>query len=374
MAKVVIRVTVLPDTHSGEDIFLMGSFNNWLPDDRQFRLTPLSGNRYTITLPSFQHDPVTFRYNRGSWNTLECNAQGRLSNLRVLATSEDAVLEHTIEAWRDDFPASTASPQVQVLNDAFYIPQLAVHRRVWLYLPAEYATSQQRYPVIYMHDGQDLFDEANSRARTGPVEWEVDETIDASQTPSIVVAVERDAQRRLQECAYKPITGVDNPLGKDYIDFIVHTLKPFVDHHYRTLPGSRHTSIAGSSLGGLVSLYAALQYADVFGNAAVFSPSFWLDGEQVKRHIDAMPETQREKISAQRYYFYAGGRETRTRENGERIKMDEDLLDFVAHFRNKLSGNVQVMIDPEGRHGPWHWKEAFKWFYKELSNSQHKES
>ena len=124
-----------------------------------------------------------------------------------------------------------------ILSDAFDMPQLGRARRVWLYLPPDYESNpERRYPVLYMHDGQNVFDEATSYAG----EWGVDETLDAMHAAGelsvIVVAVDHGVERRFDE--YSPWNNAQygGGEGDEYVDFLVETLKPYVDAHYRTLP------------------------------------------------------------------------------------------------------------------------------------------
>lgn len=174
-------------------------------------------------------------------------------------------------------PGHTVSGTVFVQHDV-YSPQLGNRRSVWLYLPRDYATSGRRYPVIYMHDGQNLFDEATSFAG----EWQVDETLErlASDGPSaIVVGVANGGATRMNE--YNPFyhRRFGPGAGDLYLAFLSQTVKPAIDREWRTLPDPAHTFIAGSSMGGLISLYAILRYPHVFGGAGVFSPSLQLDDD-----------------------------------------------------------------------------------------------
>ena len=195
----------------------------------------------------------------------------------VLATVLAAALPGATAA--DNIPAaakaSTALPGVSLLPQAIEIPGLARKRQIRLYLPPGYATSNKRYPVLYMHDGQNLFDDASAYAG----EWKVDETLTAlskeGKLELIVVGIDNGGEKRMTE-----LNAWDNPEfgageGRAYTDFIVKTLKPLVDARYRTLPGRADTAIMGSSMGGLASQYAITQYPQVFGKAGVFSPAYW---------------------------------------------------------------------------------------------------
>ncbi|HEY8599168.1 MAG TPA: glycogen debranching protein GlgX [Thermomicrobiales bacterium] len=147
-------------------------------------------------------------------------------------------------------------------------------RDLKVYLPPSYAEGDRRYPVIYMHDGQNLFD----RATAFNEEWHVDETMEALAAEgieAIIVGIPNMGPERLDE--YSPFIDERHGggRGEDYLAFITGTLKPYVDASFRTLPDAEHTGMLGSSMGGLISLYAFFRYDDVFGFAGAMSPSLW---------------------------------------------------------------------------------------------------
>src|ERR1700680_1042692 len=172
---------------------------------------------------------------------------------------------------------STAQPNVYVLPTPFVIPDLNRERTVRIYLPPGYTHGKRRYPVLYMHDGQNLFDEATANAAG---EWGVDEKLNALAKSrglkGIVVGIDHGGAERSHE-----LNSWDNPEfgkgeGAQYLSFIVDVLKPWIDQHSRTLRDRRHTMIMGSSMGGLISSYAISRYPQVFGGAGIFSPAYWL--------------------------------------------------------------------------------------------------
>ena len=157
-------------------------------------------------------------------------------------------------------------------------------RRAYVYLPTMYeADPDRRYPVLYMFDGQNVFFDEDA---TYGKSWGVADYLDYTDTPLIVAAVECNAganNERLVE--YPPYRFDDKQYGhfdgkgKDTLNWFVHEFKPYIDANYRTEPDRAHTFIGGSSMGGLMSLYALLQYSDVFGRAAALSPSLWVAPE-----------------------------------------------------------------------------------------------
>jgi predicted alpha/beta superfamily hydrolase len=166
-------------------------------------------------------------------------------------------------------------------------PELRNERDVFVYLPPSYAASGRHYPAIYMHDGQNLFDDDLSFAGA----WHVDETMErlaAEGIEAIVVGVANIADARLDE--YSPYTDpkLGGGRGRQYVRFLVETLKPQVDAQFRTRREAGATAIAGSSMGGLISLFALLHRPDVFGAAAAMSPSLWFASEAMLETVRAM--------------------------------------------------------------------------------------
>lgn len=153
-------------------------------------------------------------------------------------------------------------------------PQLGNRRDLLVYLPPSYGCDERRYPVLYMHDGQNLFDEALSFAG----EWQVDETMErlsAEGREAIVVGVPNMGHDRMLE--YGPFAEGSSQPGRadSYLAFLAETVKPLIDTTLRTLPDQANTGVAGSSMGGLISLYAFFRRPEVFGFAGVLSPALW---------------------------------------------------------------------------------------------------
>lgn len=165
-------------------------------------------------------------------------------------------------------------------------------RDLLIYLPPQYDHEpERRFPVLYLHDGQNLFDAATA---FGGQEWGVDETAErlilkGSIEPLIIVGIYNTGDARIDE--YAPTVDPRQKRGGKadaYGRFLVEELKPFVDHHYRTLAGPEFTGLGGSSLGGLVSLYLGLKYPQVFSRLLVMSPSVWWDHAMILRYVQAL--------------------------------------------------------------------------------------
>jgi predicted alpha/beta superfamily hydrolase len=266
-----------------------------------------------------------------------------------------------LPGWSDEPPApakpGTAQPNVHVLPTPFLIPGLNRERTVRIYLPPGYEQSTRRYPVLYMHDGQNLFDEATAHAG----EWGIDETLNelakSRGLELIVVGIDNGGAERIHE-----LNARDNPQfgkgeGEQYTAFIVEVLKPWIDQHYRTRADRRHTAIMGSSMGGLISSYAISRYPQVFGKAGIFSPAYWL-APQVFADTEARPPPPAERI-----YFYAGG--------SEDLGVVPDMERMVALLRRHglPATNLAVRVNPVGRHNESAWRAEFpravEWLFRD---------
>lgn len=363
--KVKVQVVNNCLSFVGSPCFLAGNFNAWSPNRDFVGLLPVIGEKLHIELENVCEGDLELKLTRGDWKTVQADRNGDLSVPFEVHVDRDMEVTLLVEAWRDEFPESTASSQVQLMDEAFFFPRLNQHRRVWVYLPADYKNSDKRYPVIYMHDGQNLFDELTAVGRSGPIEWRVDETIDEATAEAIVVAVAHPDTYADRENEYLlfPKDGVAEPKGRDYLADIVVELKPYVDRKYRTLSDTAFTAMGGSSLGGLLSLYAGLLYPEVFGTLAVFSPSIWTGREQLFATLTRMGSQKKQFIDLQRYYFYAGGKEIRKNVGLQGNSMVQDMLDFTEQFRKHTVAELKIDIDPVGKHGALYWQKAFSRFY-----------
>lgn len=340
-----------------DTFFVAGTFTNWNPGQQRF--SKVNGN-YISILENLKPGKHAFKFTKGSWNTVECDAAGKDIPDRELNIYNDTVISCTVVNWKDAAVASplvhTASANVRLMDSAFFMPALNKHRRIWIYLPPDYNSSRKHYPVMYLHDGQNVFDEAH--APFG--EWGVDECMDSlfqKDKPScIVVAVENGQMDRMSE--YNPFwftwkrdndTVVFEPKADAYLQDIVTVLKPHIDKKYRTLPGKEHTITAGSSMGGLISYYATIKYPAVFGKAGIFSPAFW-----TAAGIDSLTAEIAANLTT-KYFFYMGGKEGGT--------YVEDMKRICSMLGKKSSCLIYSVIDPAAEHKEKYWRKWFAEFY-----------
>lgn len=183
-------------------------------------------------------------------------------------------------------------PGRRCAHDAFPSARLDHARTVTVHLPPGYDRDPaRRYPVLYLHDGQNVFDDA--RAAFG-VSWRAADTADRLThagriRPLILVGVDNTPARLDEYAVWRDDGQHAGGRGDDHARFLVEELKPFIDREYRTLPGRAHTGVAGSSLGGLASLTTAWRYPDVFSTCGILSPSLWWAKERVLTELRHHP-------------------------------------------------------------------------------------
>ena len=235
-------------------------------------------------------------------------------------------------------------------------------RNVDVWLPPGYFTDEaksRRYPVLYVHDGQNVFDPGSSFIG---VDWGVDEAMtrliaEKKVQEAIVVAVwntpkrlsEYMPQRAIERASeadldamFKPVK--EKPLGDAYLKYLVSELKPAIDARYRTLPGRVHTSIMGSSMGGLISLYAICEYPDVFGGAACLSTAWTVAGGVTVRDVEkALPDPKTHRI-----YF-----------------------DFGTETKDGRYEPLQASVDLQMKQAGY--KEGTNWITKSFPGEEHSE-
>ena len=349
--SVVFKLGKYPVKHNNDTAFLSGNFNNWNPGNSAYKFLLTNENSFELilNLPAGQY---AYKCTRGNWGKVECLANGKDVSDHSFQISADTTIEINIEAWRDDFaPVSkmhTASKQVHIMDTAFFIPQLNRNRRIWIYLPEGYSKTKRHYPVMYMHDGQNIFDAYTS----GFGEWGVDECLDSlikkGKPACIVIGIDNGPKRFIEYNPYE-FRQYGKGEGDQYLEFLVQTLKPFIDKQYRTLSSKENTIIAGSSMGGLISYYAMLQYPGVFGKAGIFSPAFW-----TVPIIKTVTNTLAGKMDG-KFFFYMGGLE-----GGTYITDMEEVQEILGRNSRAM---IYSVIDPESSHNEQAWRKWFAEFY-----------
>ncbi|MGG9972484.1 alpha/beta hydrolase [Ferruginibacter sp. SUN002] len=352
-------IFVITDPLGGDssEYYMASNANGWNPKDDRYKFTKAPNGKISLVCYFDKGTDLEFKFTKGSWESVECDKGGADIENHRIKTRSDVFWGYEIKDWKDAYRKHTASTNVRILDTAFFIPQLNRKRRIWIYLPKDYTFTHKRYPVLYMHDGQNLFDALTS----GYGEWGVDECLDTLQANGnpacIVIGIDNDGANRMSEYnpyefTYKGIN-IETTFGAEgdlYIDFLIQTLKPFIDKQYRTLSGKENTIVAGSSMGALISYYAMLKHPNVFGKAGVFSPAFW-----TAPAINNLTDSIGNKVSG-KMFFYMG-----EQEGDDDLKLMNNIKEDIAA---KSSVMIYSVIDPEGKHNEAAWRKWFPEFYK----------
>lgn len=306
----------------------------------------------TTTLPNH----IEYKYTRGSWQEEELDTFGSKTSNRIVNKSMDEVVDF-VPRWLKDGKSfdSRFLPIIETVHDNFEIPQLNKTRKVRILLPHDYYNTDERFPVLYLQDGQNLFDKYAPFGN-----WAIDEKLavlsEYNKGNLIIVAIDHGETQRINE--YSPRENIKLGIGHDegtkYLNFMCDTLKPYIDQHYRTRPEPENTGVGGSSMGGLISLYAGIQHADVFGKLMIFSPSLWIYPEI---YNDALRD---DALAGTKIYLFAGGRESQT------------MLTNIHRLQHQIHKNpnkilLNLVIDPNGTHSESRWStefpEAIEWLF-----------
>jgi predicted alpha/beta superfamily hydrolase len=251
----------------------------------------------------------------------------------------------------------TATDNVQVLPYQFVMSKLDRQRSVRLYLPPSYHNSEKRYPVIYMHDGQNLFDDMT--AFSG--EWGVDESLNLLAEKQgievIVVGIDTDPDFRMNELSPWENKRFGEAQGKQYMDFVVEVVKPYIDTNFRTQSDRLHTAIMGSSMGGLITHYAIHAYPEVFSKAGIFSPSYWYSQD-----VFSFSKLTKAQLDARLYVMY-GDKE------GDGMIADTAKMQRQLRQQGHPKKNTQFKRVPNGEHNEQLWRtefsEAIQWLFQQ---------
>lgn len=252
---------------------------------------------------------------------------------------------------------STVTDNVQELPYQFVMNGLDRQRTIRLYLPPSYQSSEKYYPVVYMHDGQNLFDDMTAFAG----EWGVDESLNQLAKKQglelIVVAIDNGAEFRMNELSPWENKRFGEAQGKQYMDFIVEVVKPYIDNNFRTKTDRLNTAIMGSSMGGLISHFAVHAYPKVFSKAGIFSPSYWYSQD-----VFSFTQFTRAQLDARLYVMY-GDKE------GDGMIADTDKMQQQLKQQGHPRKNTMFKRVPNGEHNEQLWRtefsEAIQWLFQQ---------
>jgi predicted alpha/beta superfamily hydrolase len=334
-------------------VYVVGNFNNWVTEQSRFQMRRIAHGRFVFTFPFDFVLPtrLDYKYVRGGWENQELDNFGNTTDNRVLENPQ-GIINDFVARWSNYGLTFTPSflPKTQVVSPAFYSPELKKSRRVVALLPHDYAQqTEKRYPVLYLQDAQNLFDD---HAPFG--NWSIDKKLavlaEKGMGDIIVIAVDHGGDTRINE--FLPPTKnakLGHSEGRKYVKFLAKTLKPHIDTQFRTLTDRLHTGIGGSSMGGLISIYGGLIHPEVFGRLMIFSPSLWAVQNAPFAAIRFF------KPIPTRIYTYAGGKEG--------VNVVPNVKNFQKAIQTQGFDDTKIgfklVLDPQGLHNERRWGEEF---------------
>ncbi|MBL7775694.1 MAG: alpha/beta hydrolase [Saprospiraceae bacterium] len=345
----MLTLELITPADDARPVFLAGNFNGWATKDERFRMKKIAEGRYLYAFsePLPASEPLEYKYIKGGWEGEELDADGHTRMNRRMEVPKGKVTD-VVPRWKkhSDWYDPAFYPDIRILSKRFPLTELRRRRRISILLPWDYDASAKRYPVLYLQDGQNLFEDG---APFGT--WGVDKQLAAlaqkGKGDFIVVAIDHGGKERIKEYAPYDSPKWGEGLGREYAHFLTETLKPYIDEQFRTRPEREHTGIGGSSMGGLISVYAGIMFPKAYSKFMIFSPSLWVTPRVYREPFQfaAFPATK--------IYLYAGGKEgAGMLSNAERFK---ETIEKTG------AGRVQfrLEIDPEGRHQEARWGQEF---------------
>lgn len=265
-----IEIRVISILSSDQKVFIVGNkpeLGNWNPD--KISLSKINDSTWSKIFEFKIGETIEYKLTLGSWEEEALDKSGKVPENFVYKVTGDTILIFKIGHWGKVHLNITGQITGEVRYHKQFEGRSVLPRDIIVWLPPGYdSLSDKYYPVLYMHDGQNIFDPSTSSFGS---DWQVDEVTDSlirvkSIQGIIIVGIKNTKERGQEYNHTKP--------GYAYINFIIEELKPFIDMTYRTLPDCNNTSVCGSSSGGLISFIMGWEYPDVFSKSACFSPAF----------------------------------------------------------------------------------------------------
>jgi pullulanase len=365
-------------------IFMASQMSNWSPGDERYKFTAQSDMRWRLHLTKemLHGSPSTieFKFTRGSWDLEELNAdftvpgnkQLPMLDAASIKPGEPPMIEYTVLAWSDTSPNAKSrhvGDEYRSVQAAGNLRRLQVRggagdasgkaRDLLVWLPDGYdakANAGKRYPVLYMHDGQNLFE----KHANVPAEWRFDETMTELLTknmvqPCIIVGVPHSGPTRTVEylppVSDKPVIDDRLPEGDKHLAWLIQEVMPRVERAFRVATGPGNTGVGGASLGGLISIYAGTQHPEIFGKVLAESPSLGFNDKAFWNVV-----ADRARGWPQKMFLAVGGMEAG--EHAARSKQYEGWVrEFEAFARGKMpeTGRVEFVYEPGATHNEEAW-------------------
>jgi predicted alpha/beta superfamily hydrolase len=314
---------------------------NWAPNHTLLE-NPEKGI-WSLTLHFARGTQLQYKYTKGSWSQEAMYQAGIIPGNSTLKVNNDTTVIVEIMKWRDDLKPGIKGQITGTVNYHRNVKTAGIRARdIIVWFPPGYGENlQQRFPVLYMHDGQNLMD---PKTAAFGVDWRIDEVADSlirtgKIEPLIIVGIYNTADRSQE---YN-----DTDLGRVYMKFVIETVKPLIDSTYRTRAGREYTATGGSSAGGLISFMLLWEHSDIFSKAACLSPAFKIE------EIDYIPKILMYQGARKdiRIYIDNGG------VNIEKKLQPgiDDMLHAIRSLGYKSEADYYWFKDPRAAHNEAAW-------------------
>jgi len=330
-----------------KEVFVSGTFNEWNTKTGVVKLQQLAPGYYRGEA-NWRGKQVSYKYHLGDWQTGELDQWGVSSRNRSY-DGTDMIRDH-VEAFLKNgkYHKPEFLPRIERLPSNMPLPSKFATRRIAALLPCGYERNNSKsYPVLYLQDGQNLFDEYAPYGN-----WSLDKRLawlaEHGMGEFIVIAIDHAEEKRTKEYAPPHETRVGIGEADEYGDFIVNQLKPLVDRMYRTKADRDHTAIGGSSMGAVASLHVAMLKGNYFGRVMLFSPSIWIDPDLTDLWpIHPYGDTY--------IYLYGGMEEAKGTAATFALLANE--IPKVSNPKRRIF--LQSKFEARGKHNEIAWSKAF---------------
>jgi|TARA_B100001971_G_scaffold196046_1_gene203464 predicted alpha/beta superfamily hydrolase len=339
MQNITFQISV-PD--STDQVYLIGGhkkLGNW-NHSKAVKLKSVNNALFSTTVRLPKGKTIEFKFTRGDWDKEALDKYLSIPQNHSIMVGEQDTINFTIYSWKDwrSFPLDQVTGNL-IVHENMYSPQLDNFRTVLVWLPPSYEINEdKKYPVLYLHDGQNVFSPGFSLSSE---EWKLDETvsqlIEVEKIEEIIMVAIYHGNDRTKE--YSPKHN-----GGKYSDFIIETIKPMIDQSYRTKIEREYTAVLGSSMGGIISFHLGWEYNNVFSMAGCLSPAFLVDKNEIVKRVQESKEKPNFRFTIQ---------------NGT-----EDL---EAKFQPSINKMIQY-LNNKG------YKEGNDYLYKIYNGDSHTES
>uniref|UniRef100_A0A7V2ZJD4 Histidine kinase n=1 Tax=Ignavibacterium album TaxID=591197 RepID=A0A7V2ZJD4_9BACT len=355
-SQIKVKIDVTSNSvKENENIFIAGNlpqFGEWSPN--KVPLMKVDAFLWSMTFELNKGDFIEFKFTKGDWNSEALTDDKLVPSNHKLTVANDTTLYFKINYWKDEYkiniPDTITGKFVHFKNfDAKEIQD----RDIIVWLPPDYNPFDgKRYPVLYMHDGQNIFNPATSSLG---FDWRIDEIADSliriNEIPSLIVVGIYNSGRRFYEYS-------NTAEGKKYAQFLVNELKPFVDNNFKTLPDRNNTFVAGSSMGGLISFILGWEYPEIFSRMICVSPAFKIRNVD---YVSAVKEYSGAKKDLKIYIDNGGLGLEAELQNG----IDE-MLEALSAKGYKLNYDILWIKDSNAEHNEIAWSKRAPIFLKFL--------